>query len=130
MITVAKLMKQNLVFGRVDESIQTVVGRMSRYKCNQLPILDNSELVGIVVERDIREVMQTPLFYEGTAVSIMTRHPITISPDAPATEAAKILNAYQFSALPVVENGRLVGIITVNDFVQTHEIAKRKMARR
>lgn len=47
----------------------------------------------------------------------MTANPMTVSPDMPAYQAAHILSLYKFGALPVIDEGVLVGIITVTDFL-------------
>jgi acetoin utilization protein AcuB len=47
----------------------------------------------------------------------MTPDPMTITPDMPAYQAANMLSIYKFGALPVVDHGVLVGIITVTDFL-------------
>jgi acetoin utilization protein AcuB len=47
----------------------------------------------------------------------MTPNPITVSPETPAYRAAEMLSIYKFGALPVVDNEKLVGIITVTDFL-------------
>jgi CBS domain-containing protein len=52
-----------------------------------------------------------------TAETCMTPDPMTVSPETPAYQAANMLSIYKFGALPVVDNGVLVGIITVTDFL-------------
>lgn len=55
----------------------------------------------------------------------MTADPITIAPDVPLVEAAKLLGTYRISSLPVVDDRRLVGMLTVTDvlrvFVEQNE---------
>ena len=48
---------------------------------------------------------------------VMTTEPITTTPETPLTEAARVLTEQKIGCLPVVENGRLVGILTESDFV-------------
>jgi acetoin utilization protein AcuB len=48
----------------------------------------------------------------------MTADPMTIAPDAPLVEAAKILETYRISSLPVVDERRLVGVLTVTDLLR------------
>ena len=52
-----------------------------------------------------------------TAEDCMTPDPLTITPQMPAYQAANVLSIYKFGALPVVDEGVLVGIITVTDFL-------------
>ena len=51
------------------------------------------------------------------AGSCMTPNPLSVSPDTPAFQAAKMLSLYKFGALPVVDKGALIGIVTVTDFL-------------
>jgi acetoin utilization protein AcuB len=93
-----------------------------------LPVLNDGKLVGIITDRDVRLVMNSPLVLHGrwqdeeildqmTAESCMTPDPMTVPPEMPAHQAANILSIYKFGALPVVDNDTLVGIITVTDFL-------------
>jgi len=47
----------------------------------------------------------------------MTPNPMTVTPATPAYQAAKMLSLYKFGSLPVVDEGNLVGIITVTDYL-------------
>ena len=98
-------------------------------RCRHLPVVDeNDTLAGIITDRDVRLAMNSPIILHGrwqdedllltaTANSCMTPGPMTISSDAPAYRAAEMLSAYKFGALPVIDKGVLVGIITVTDFL-------------
>jgi CBS domain-containing protein len=90
---------------------------MQENRVHQLPIMEGERLVGIVAERDVREVLDTPLFDIITVEAIMTETPIAVAPDTPAFKAAELLNTYKISALPVVDGDHLVGLVTVNDFL-------------
>jgi len=109
-------------------SLRHVIELMKTQYCRQLPVLDNGKLVGIITDRDVRLVMNSPLVLHGrwqdeeildniTAENCMMPDPMTIGPDTPAYQAANMLSIYKFGALPVVDNGVLVGIITVTDFL-------------
>jgi acetoin utilization protein AcuB len=111
-----------------ETTLRQVIELMKAQSCRQLPVLENSKLVGIVTDRDVRLVMNSPLVLHGrwqdeeildkmTAESCMTPNPMTVSPDTPAYQAANMLAIYKFGALPVVDNDTLVGIITVTDFL-------------
>lgn len=112
-----------------DTPLRTIVGVMKSQGCRQLPVLDNGRLVGIITDRDVRLVMNSPIVLHGrwqdeelldkvTAESCMTPNPVTVTPDTPAAQAAELLALYKFGALPVVEAGTLVGIVTVTDFLE------------
>ncbi len=109
-------------------TLRQVIEVMKSQGCRQLPVLSDGKLVGIITDRDVRLVMNSPLLLHGrwqdeeildemTAESCMTPDPMTVSPDTSAYQAANMLSIYKFGAMPVVRNGELVGIITVTDFL-------------
>lgn len=111
-----------------QSTLRQIIELMKAQACRQLPVLDNGKLVGIITDRDVRLVMNSPLVLHGrwqdeeildniTADNCMTPDPMTVAPDTPAYQAANMLSIYKFGALPVVDNGVLVGIITVTDFL-------------
>jgi acetoin utilization protein AcuB len=109
--------------------LRQVIELMKSQNCRQLPVLENGKLVGIITDRDIRLVMNSPLVLHGrwqdeeildqvTAETCMTPDPMTVTPDTPAYRAASMLSIYKFGALPVVDGDTLIGIITVTDFLE------------
>jgi acetoin utilization protein AcuB len=107
---------------------------MRESRVRRLPVVDEGELVGIVTYNDLLEASPskattlsrfelTYLLSKMTVAEIMTRGVITVSPDIPIEEAALIMQKNQIGGLPVVEEGRVVGIITESDifeiFVET-----------
>lgn len=112
-----------------DTPLRHVIELMKTEGCRQLPVLKDGNLIGIVTDRDIRLVMNSPMVLHGhwqdeelldkaTAESCMTANPMTVGPDTPAYQAARMLSLYKFGALPVVDDGVLVGIITVTDLLE------------
>lgn len=93
----------------------------------RLPVLDRGKLVGIVTDRDLSEVSPSPatslsvfeLNYLLSRTKIGTiikkQQVISISPDAYLEQAALIMRDHEIGAIPVVDDGELVGIITESD---------------
>ncbi len=108
--------------------LRSVIGVMKTGGYRQIPVLENGKLIGIVTDRDIRLIMNSPVVLHDrtqdeelldtvTVESCMTPDPITVTPNTPAYRAAEILSMYKFGALPVIDNDTLVGIITATDFL-------------
>ena len=109
-------------------SIADDVMRLGRIR--HLPVLDEDEqVVGIVSQRDLfRGALARALGYGAHAQQkllgqllvkeVMTNDPVTISPDAPLAEAARLMLDQKIGALVVIESGRLAGILTESDFVR------------
>jgi acetoin utilization protein AcuB len=129
MLTVNDLMTAIPYTVSSDTPLRHVIELMKSEGCRQFPVLEKGNLVGIVTDRDIRLAMNSPmvlhdhwqdeeLLDRATAQNCMTANPMTVEPDTPAYQAARMLSIYKFGALPVVDNGILVGIITVTDFLE------------
>jgi acetoin utilization protein AcuB len=103
--------------------------RMVAERIRHLVVVENARVVGIVTDRDIRLNLPSPatslsvweinfLLAKLTVGGVMSSAVIVIDPDRPIAEAARIMIDHKIGALPVVEEGRLVGIITESDFVR------------
>lgn len=117
MLTVNDLMTINPIVATPGMSLRSVWERMRREAVRQMPVIEAGRLVGIITERDIRLVLRSSQFEQLCVEAVMTEQPITVTPGTPAYRAAEMLRSYKFGALPVVEGRRLVGIITVSDFL-------------
>lgn len=111
-----------------DMPLREVVTAMNRANIRQVLVVDGKKLVGIVTDRDVRLVVNSPLTTEEpldrlellndfTAQDCMTPNPRCVSPETPIHKVAELLSLYKFGALPVVRNDELVGIITVTDLL-------------
>ncbi len=100
-----------------DTPLEVVWTMIEGEDVRQLPVIDGQKLVGIITERDVRTVLRSEQFDIGSAEMVMTKNPITITPATPLYRAAEMLRAYKFGALPVVDDDKLVGIISISDFL-------------
>ena len=97
--------------------IQEVIALMKSDGIMQVPVVNNKRLVGIITGRDLCLIIHSPNLNDLTAKDCMTGNPVTVSPHTPLYRAAKILNTFKFSALPVVKGNKLVGILTTKHFL-------------
>lgn len=130
-LTVGDCMTADPVVVGPKDSLQRVVELLRRRDIRSVPVLEDGRLVGIVTDRDVREVAPAyPLFRDEdevrrymeslTVTAAMTADPMTIAPDALLIHAARVLETYRISALPVVDGIELVGMLTVTDVLRAY----------
>jgi CBS domain-containing protein len=101
---------------RQDADFQKALALMQEKKLRRLPVVDeDGQLVGIIVERDLLVAAMRYLQSRVEVGDLMTRNVVTIGPDADLNEVARTMLERKIGGLPVVEHGRLVGIITESD---------------
>jgi len=96
---------------------------MDRKRIRRLPVVENDELVGIITRSDVTASIGRGLkaddarrrLQEITVGKTMARKPLTVSPKDPLDVAAQIMLRKKISGLPVVDGGRLVGMLTESD---------------
>jgi len=109
-----------------DATIAETLELMRQKKVRRLPVLENGRLVGIITERKLLEVSPSPatslsvfeinyLLAKTKVGSLMTRDVYTVMPGTLLEEAARIMRDHDVGALPVLDDGQLVGIITETD---------------
>ena len=127
-VTVRDIMAKNpVVLGRND-TLDLVEDIMNLGRIRHMPVVDEEKLVGIVSQRDLfRSALITALGFGRKTQraliktikvkEIMTEHLITISSDATVKEAARVMIENKIGCLPVVEDEKLLGLITETDIL-------------
>ncbi|UJX42390.1 CBS domain-containing protein [Desulfovibrio sp. JY] len=115
---VADLMTSQLRCLRESDSLADAMSLMQELFVRHIPVTDeDGQLVGLVTQRDLLslENRKDPV----TALKdVMRTDLVTVSPDTALRAAAETMIYNKFGCLPVVENDRLVGIITETDFLK------------
>ena len=132
-VRVAQLMSEKVIIALPTTTIFEVAKTMTAQGFRRLPIISDNKVIGIITAMDIirffgsgevfkylrsgtiMQVLNTP------ALEIATKEVVTIKPSADVGQAAKIMRSKNIGAIPVVENDRLVGIITERDFFKIIE---------
>src|SRR6202171_5251327 len=96
-----------------DDVVAQAATLMKQEDCGAIPVVRDGTLIGIVTDRDIaiRDVAEGRDAKTTKVSEIMSADPITIGPDADVAEAASLMATSQIRRLPVVANGKLLGII-------------------
>lgn len=110
-------MTTNVSVVRENSTIKEVADQMKNLNVGSIPVCDGSNRpIGIVTDRDIVVRGLTAGNDSSTPVSsVMTRNVVSVSPDTDIHEAARIMADNQIRRLPVVENGKIVGILSIGD---------------
>jgi len=96
-----------------DATLGEVATLMKQQDCGSIPVVEAGSLVGIVTDRDIvvRGIAAGVDPKTQSVSKVMSASPVTVSPDDDVTDAERKMADRQIRRLPVVEGGRLVGII-------------------
>ncbi|MCW2716975.1 MAG: hypothetical protein QOG20_2041 [Pseudonocardiales bacterium] len=101
-------------------TVATLIDTLTSYNVGALPVVDAGRLVGIVSERDVVRRL-----HEGGAAlldqrvsDIMTTGVTTCAPGDMVADLARVMTTGRFRHLPVVEDGALVGIVSIGDLVK------------
>lgn len=105
-------MAKDLVTAKPDLTIGEALKILSEKKIRRLPVLDQGRLVGIVTLSDLSRAAGNPAL---PISQIMAKNPASVSPDTPIETAGMLMRDRRVGAIPVTENGKLVGIITETD---------------
>lgn len=101
--------------------LSEVASMMKRHNIGVVPVCEGKKLLGMLTDRDlVISCMAADMDpKECTAREYMTAKPVTVSPEIDLEETAKIMGREQLHRLAVVENGDLVGIISIGDIAMT-----------
>ncbi|MGB6679689.1 MAG: CBS domain-containing protein [Candidatus Bathyarchaeia archaeon] len=106
---------------RPNSTINEVVRKMNKFEIGSIIVADGKKPVGIITERDIlRRVLEVTMASEAMkAKEIMSSPILTIESQATTEEAATLMNSKRIKKIPVLEDGKLVGIVTSTDIVRS-----------
>jgi len=118
---VRDIMRSPVVTISPDTTLQDAYRMMNEKSIRHLPVLDGDRLAGIVTDRDLRlatsALSASPFAPGGKVEAIMCRVPLTADPMDPVEDAARTMREKKIGCLPVVDDGRTVGIITGIDLL-------------
>ena len=113
---VSEIMTEAAVLDQADDTLVEAARKMWKQQTGSLLVVDGEDLVGIITERDIlKAVAQGTSLDQATISDVMSKDPTTVGPGTSLREAAKIMAERWIRHLPVVDGGKLVGILSQRD---------------
>jgi len=122
-------MSRSVVTLTTEQTLRDAIDLLRSNRIRHLPVVDDSKVVGIVTDRDVKRA--TPSVVSGVArdeydrvlattkvAQFMTREPLTVTPKSGLKAAVEIFIERKVGALPVVEDGHVVGILTEIDILR------------
>lgn len=125
-MSVKDFMTEDLVTVTSKTKIFDAVDLMKKYDIHRLPVIDNDKLVGLITEGTIQEALPSKatslsvhevnyLLNKTVVADVMIKDVKTVAPDAELEDGIYLMRQNKINVLPVLENDKLVGIITNND---------------
>ena len=116
-------MSTNAITIDTQETAAAAARLLARHNVGVLPVCKGGRLQGVVTDRDlVLRCVAAGLSPDSTTVGqVMTRRVVSVSPQEDADVAAQKMAVEQVRRLPVVENGRLVGLVSLGDLAKRPE---------
>jgi len=126
-LNVEKLMIRNVVTLQENATVHEAVQLLNKHKIGCIIILGNDQIHGILTERDLLErVLEQCKNPKQTRVTeVMTRKVIAGTPNMDVFEATRLMFKLRVKKLPITENNKLVGIVTLTDIARATSIDQR-----
>ncbi len=125
MITAREIMKEDVVTINLESSLEEAIDLMLLQEISGLPVTDNEgHLVGIVTEFALLAIVYDEKIRQETISEHMTADVLTIEADDPISKIADMCIVHRVRRVPVMENGRIVGMISRRDVLKALYEAK------
>ncbi len=119
MLTVRDIMTGHVVFVDPDDLIERAIGLMLRHGVSGLPVVDSSgQLLGVITEFDVIDIVDDFFTEKNKVYHYMTRDPLTVDANCSVIDLAATFRKRSVRRYPVVDEGRLVGIISRRELIR------------
>lgn len=128
-VPISEIMTKNLVTANVSDSLTHINTLLKENNIGHLPIVSGRTLVGIISKTDMLRLSFADIYEDQTNVDetvfqmlrteqVMVHNPLTVDVHDTVREVADMMSKVEFHALPVLEQGKVVGIISSTDLIK------------
>ncbi len=126
---ISEIMSTNIIAVNRDDDLETAELLFKKHKIRHIPVVNGDVIIGMLSYSDLLRISFADAVFEDeseidalvynmfTIDQVMVKHVVTVPAVATIKEVAEILSKNEFHALPVVDEGNLVGIVTTTDLI-------------
>ncbi len=127
---ISAIMTTNVITLNYNDSLETAERLFKKHKIRHIPVINGGTIKGMLSYTDLLRIsfadsvedegdnVDTVIYDMFTIYQVMTKNLTTVSTDATIKDVAEILASHEFHALPVVNEGKLMGIVTTTDLIR------------
>ncbi|MGV8993135.1 MAG: CBS domain-containing protein [Flavobacterium sp.] len=129
-VSVASIMTKNLITLKANDELSHAESLFKKNKIRHIPVVENGEIIGMLSFTDLLRIsfvdavdddaedVDAEVYNLFTMRQVMTKNVVTITAETTIKQAAAMFLEGEFHALPVVENGKITGIVTTTDLLR------------
>jgi CBS domain-containing protein len=121
---VAEVMNRDVVTCHPSEKLTVIINKFELFHIAGMPVAEKGGLVGIVTQTDVLRAVKEGSIQEVIVRDVMTKDVAVVSPTDSATYVAKLMVEKKINRIPVVEDGKLVGIVTRGDLIRAAAVCE------
>lgn len=114
---VSEIMNQDPITISPETRVGEALKLMQQHQIRHLPVVQNNFMVGWISARTLREVLLASMLEVITVGDVMVEAPISVTPETSVEEAARLVHEHRIGGMPVLEEEKLVGVLTVHDLL-------------
>jgi len=121
---VAEVMNKDVVTCHPSEKLTVIINKFELFHIAGMPVIEKGNLVGIICQTDILRVAKEGPIQDFIVKDVMTKDVVAVSPTDSAVHVAKLMIEKKVNRIPVVENLKVVGIVTRYDLIRAASICE------
>jgi CBS domain-containing protein len=115
---VVELMNRNIVTCHPSEALTTIINKFELFNIAGMPVVEKGKIIGIICQSDILKKLKEGALPELVVKDAMVREVITAPPTESVVTIARLMIEKNINRVPIVENDRVVGIVTRGDIIK------------